>query len=167
MKGLQLINEINAIRACRSEAPIARISLAGALSREDRCPLESIIGAEVTLGSCPEWAKRCLLRFDDIALARAVAAEIGRPHASDRPEVLAPDAIDSFVIALAFGLVFEDDDGFLRGWIEPTDGDPSVWDLHLMPGEKYPPGHEPAADGREPSAAGRRRGSRPAVRRSG
>ena len=46
------------------------------------------------------------------------------------------------------GLVFTDADGFLRGWIEPTDADPSVWNLHLMPGHEYPQGHGPAVQER-------------------
>jgi hypothetical protein len=111
------------------------------------CPLDSLIGANVTFGSHHGWERRFVLRLDDVAVARAVSAAIEQPHAPDRPEVLASDAIDSFVIALAFGLVFEDADSFLSGWIEPTENDPSVWDLHLMPGHSYPPGHSPAGEG--------------------
>jgi len=56
--------------------------------------------------------------------------------------------IDSVFIVLHYGLVFVDPNGLLRGWIEPTENDPTVWDLHLMPGQPYPTGPAPAA-GRE------------------
>jgi hypothetical protein len=144
MKGLALLNDINSIRACQGKSPIARISLPGTLPDDpERCPVASVTGATVAVGTDSRWLRRFVLRFDSIAVARAVAAEIAQPHASDRPEVLAPDAVVSLVCAVHYGLVFEDPDGFLRGWIEPTDGDPSVWDLQLMPGQPYPDGHTP------------------------
>jgi len=49
-----------------------------------------------------------------MAIARAVAAEIGEPHALDRPEVLASESIVSAACAVDYGLVFEDVIGFLR-----------------------------------------------------
>ena len=58
-------------------------------------------------------------------------------------EVLATKAIGSLIIAAHFGLVFIDADSYLRGWIEPNDDNHEVWDLILMPGYPYPPGHEP------------------------
>lgn len=149
MKGLQLLNNVNAIRACRGKPPIARISLCGTCPDDPlRCPVASVTGAAVSVGSHPLWLKRFVLRVADSEIARAIAGTIGQACAPDRPEVLAPDAIVSFVCAVHYGLAFEDADGFLKGWIEPTDNDPSVWDLHLMPGEPYPPGHaaRPAAD---------------------
>jgi hypothetical protein len=144
MKGLNLLNDINSIRACQGKSPIARISLPGTLPDDPRrCPVASASGATVTVGTDPRWLDRFILRFDCIAVARAVAVEIAQPHTSDRPEVLAPDAFVSLAYAVHHGLIFEDPDGFLRGWMEPTDSDPSVWDLHLMPGQRYPKGHAP------------------------
>jgi hypothetical protein len=57
-------------------------------------------------------------------------------------EVLATDAMGSHDIAAFYRLVIYEN-RILRGWIEPTDDDPAVWDLHLMPGETYPQGHAP------------------------
>src|SRR5207244_2946944 len=116
--------DINAIRACQRKTPIARIALPGTV-RDDpaRCPVASMTGALVTVGSRDPWLKRFVLRFADVAVAEAVAAEIKQPQAPDRLEVLAPDAVVSLVCALHYGLVFEDADGFLTGWIEPTDAD--------------------------------------------
>jgi hypothetical protein len=144
VKGLELLNDVNAIRACRGKAPIARISLCGTCPDDPRrCPVASATGATVTVGSHPPWLHRFVLRFEHLEVAQAVAGTIGQPCAPDRPEVLAPDAVVSLACAVHYRLVFEDDDGFLRGWIEPTDDDPSVWDLQLMPGEPYPQGHAP------------------------
>ena len=69
--------------------------------------------------------------------------------------MLAPEAIDSVIIASHFGLIFVDADGFLRGWIDPTPENPGVWDLHLMPGERYPDGHEPRTGETPGSTPGR------------
>jgi hypothetical protein len=150
VKGLELLNEINSIRACRGKAPIARISLPGTLPNDPlRCPVAAATGATVTCGSHPEWLKRFVLVFDEVEVARAVSAQIGQPCAPDEPEVLASDAMVSFLCAIHFGLVFDDADGFLKGWIEPSDDDPSIWDLHLMPGVAYPRGHEPRPAARE------------------
>src|SRR5438874_1810500 len=105
MKGLVLLNDINSIRACQGKLPIARISLPGTLPNDPmRCPVASATGAMVTVGTHPDWLRRFVLRFDRMETAKAVAAEIGQPHAVDRPEVLAPDPIVSLVCAVHYGL---------------------------------------------------------------
>lgn len=145
MKGLDLLNDINAIRACQGKPPIARIALPGTVPDDPaRCPVASLTNALVTVGSSDPWVKRFVLRFGHMAIAEDVAAELGQPNAPDMPEVLAPDAVVSLACALHYGLVFEDAQGFLTGWIEPIDADQGVWDLHLMPGQSHPPGHAPA-----------------------
>jgi hypothetical protein len=163
MKGPALLNDVNEIRACLGKAPIARISLEGMHPHDPNyCAAALSTGALVASSTYPEWSHRFALRFSDMATTQAVGAALGQPVASDRPEVLAPDPGESLVIAVHFGLFFETPDGFLKGWIEPTEDDASVWDLHLMPGELYPAGHAPAElRGREsaldqavPAAAG-------------
>jgi hypothetical protein len=52
------------------------------------------------------------------------------------------EALESLLIATAFGLVFIGE-GVLRGWVEPVDERGSAWWVFLMPGVSYPPGTEP------------------------
>ena len=144
MKGQLLLDEVNTIRAVQGLAPVVSIRLAGTDSLDPAlCPIAVATTATVARGIAPRWASKLTLRLSRGSFARMAGTALDLPFEEATREVLAPSAVVSFVIAASYGLVFADDGGLLRGWIEPTDDDPSRWDLHLLPGHEYPKGHGP------------------------
>ena len=144
MKGRGLLRAINAVRLCQGRFPINRIALAETLADDPvRCPVAAATGVVVTSSTAADGTERFVMRFSTAIVARTVAEELGQKLARDRREVIVPDPMVSLIVAVHYGLVFDDGEGFLRGWIEPTDANNAVWDLHLMPGHDYPKGHDP------------------------
>jgi hypothetical protein len=143
MKGHELLAHINIIRGEQGLDPISRISTTAPVCGCAWCVLGRAAACGLDAGSTTEWRRRVVLVFSDEAMTEKVAAALGQPFSAANREVLAPDSIRSFDIAAHFGLTFTDRDGNLRGWIEPTNDDPSTWDLLLLPGYEYPPGHQP------------------------
>lgn len=109
--------------------------------------LDCALGAATT-GSLREGGERggYLLDLGDPVQAARAAAALGCKHEPGSPSISLPAEIERLVIADAFGLALRDGKGVLTGWIEPSDPDPHLWELHLLPGRAYPPGHEPRAE---------------------
>jgi hypothetical protein len=144
MNGQRLLDDINTIRAVQGRAPISAIRLNGADLRDPAsCAIALATVTTVARGIAEPWRSKFTLRFARGHIARMVGVALDQPFDEITREVLATDVIRSFVIAASHGLVFEDTHGMLHGWIDPTDEDPSAWNLHLMPGREYPRGHGP------------------------
>ncbi len=143
MKGHRLLAEVNIVRAVLGMPPLGRIKIVGHVRNCGQCTIRHAAGCGAASGVDPAWTRSLTLKFFDEKATRDAGGALGRPFNETSCEVLAPDAISSLDIATHFGLVFVDPEGYLRGWIEPSDADPHVWDLHLMPGQDYPPGHAP------------------------
>lgn len=148
MKGQEVLDAINAVRSTVGLGPLGAIELEGS-GHNDRalcvtCALNAAAQCNITVGCEPGTCRTRVFRFDEHDRAVLVAAATGVPVSLEEPEAATPMALDSLCIADAYGLTFVDDVGRLRGWIEPSDDDPTRWDLHLMPGYGYPPGHSPS-----------------------
>ena len=141
-KGYKLLAEVNIARAVLGLQPLGQLGLAESRRVQGPRALTSFLRCEVGPGINESWTSKLTLQLADLVTARAVATAVHQPFEADTNEVLATDAMTSFDIAAFYNVVIWDRD-ILRGWFEPADADPSVWDLHLMPGELYPPGHAP------------------------
>ncbi len=147
-KGLQLLTHVNLTRSALGLEPLAVIPVARwpeFMSVSDA--ITEALGAVGSGDPMEVNSKRVMsVAYRDDETARRVAAATGLPY--DGAAVAAPDALDSLSIADTFGLVFVGPDSDsehwkLTGWIEPTDQNQSVWNLHKLPGDLHPPGHEP------------------------
>ena len=126
-------------------APVRVIPLEGTDPQNPAlCPIAATAGCTVAKGVAEEWRRHFTLRFSTGVLARAAGLALNQPYNEGTREVLATATIRTFVIAVSYGLAFEDARGSVRGWIDPTDANPAAWNLHLMPGNDYPKGHNPA-----------------------
>lgn len=149
MKGQLLLSEINVIRAALGKGSIEMIRIDPDVLHAGENAIATAAGCGIGFGEedaerqRTDWPERITLKFHDPDTTRAVAAALEQPYNARNHEVLATDAINSLILAAHFGLVFIDADSYIRGWIEPTDNDPAIWDLFLMRGYPYPPGHEP------------------------
>jgi hypothetical protein len=146
MKGALLLEAVNRCRhalgfpvisgvrvgSCEHDARVGCVECAIAQA------MDCSIGVDLATG-------RYELQFTDRERVAQVAESLGDGNVLESGGVAAPEALDSLLIADAFGLIFRGQDGCLKGWIEPTDDDQSLWDLFLMPGYVYPPGSEPEA----------------------
>jgi hypothetical protein len=141
-KGLQLLAEVNIIRAILGRDPIGKIPIIGAARAGGACAIAHSAGCGATNGMTTDWRRALTLKFGDENTTEAAARSLGQPFNADYCEVLAPEPMKSFDLASHFGLIFVRENT-LQGWIDPRDADPTTWDLHLMPGVLYPPGHEP------------------------
>jgi hypothetical protein len=140
--GQLLIDEINAVRAVQALPPLAAIPLAAA-ERPARCPVSDAAACTLAPGLAPEWNRRVTLHFPCSDLARMAGHALHQPYNEETCETLAPPTICSFRVAASWGLTFSEG-GELRGWLDPAgSSDPSLWRLHLAPGQAYPPGHRP------------------------
>jgi hypothetical protein len=140
MKGQTFLEQINTVRQLRGLPAIEELHVPS----ERGSPVDA---AEQATGLRIDGDQRTHEYFFDcetIGLARKVGEALGQQFDEDTFAVPLPREIEDFVIASAFDLVFIGPGGTLRGWIDPADRDPSLWELHLMPGIAYPPGHGPS-----------------------
>jgi hypothetical protein len=145
-RGQRLLDHLNAIRAVQSLAPIDSIPITGTAARDPkRCPVALATHASLGPTMTPPWDKFWTLQFPNAAITRMAGLALNQPFNEATRETLATGTIRTFAIAASYNLVFVDDNGNLRGWIDPTHRDKRSWNLHLMPGHEYPGGHEPAA----------------------
>lgn len=142
-KGHQLLAEVNIIRTNVGREPLGEISMRGCSWNCATCAIEMATGCRLRQAITEPEERGMALGFLDDETAAQVGAALKRPYIERTREVRAGDPINSFVIAATYGLVFVDSRMILTGWIEPTDRDPSTWDLFLMPAKLYPPGHAP------------------------
>jgi hypothetical protein len=147
-KGLQLIREMNIVRAALKIEPLAALVIPGwpqHLSVSDA--LREAWGAAAFADAIDvDGTKVISLAYPDAETAQHVGEATGQPF--NGRDVALAEALDSLSIADTFGLVFaaqgsEPGSWKLAGWIEPTDADHSLWHLHKLPGDLYPAGHEP------------------------
>jgi len=138
VKGQLLVDQINAVRGARGLPAIGELYVLRG-SAGYGTPLDA---AEQATGL--EIADGYLFRCDSHEVASEVADALDVTIDAGSCQVPLPPEIETFVIASAFELVFVAPDGRVRGWIDPDDRDLSLWQLHLMPGIPYPPGHEPS-----------------------
>ena len=148
LKGHRLLAALNIVRSVFDEDPIGEVRVRNAeaigavehaLARAACCRFET----STRLATDGSYDERVVLRFADPRTAAAVSKALGESVTDGGLHVVAPDAIESVVIATWLGVAWAHE-GTLTGWIEPAAADPSLWQLHLMPGHSYPPGHEPA-----------------------
>jgi hypothetical protein len=73
----------------------------------------------------PVWRAegRWVLRFTDRWSARMVAVVTGQPWLPDRLEVELPQELVDFAVSFSVGEVEQDDVGFVRAWLVPSDVD--------------------------------------------
>jgi hypothetical protein len=141
--GHRLLAEVNLVRAVLGAPPIGEIFVT---RRAAELLAGDVLGPACGCGFGMTWidnVPHLVLRVWDEQVTREVATALDTEYEEQLCEVRAPKAMDSFDVAAAFGFVFVDLDGSLLGWIDPADEDQSVWNLHLLPGKLYPPGHAP------------------------
>jgi hypothetical protein len=141
-KGQLLLAEVNIIRMVFGLDPVGRIAAEPGACGCPECSLRHSIPCLIDADDPAIFNGDWRLQFADADLAVQVGAALGQPIDYKHAAVMATDAICSISIAQMFGLIFCRW-GVVAGWVEPTDEDQSVWDVHLLPGECYPPGHEP------------------------
>jgi hypothetical protein len=141
-KGYSLLAEVNIVRGVLGTASVGQLVHAQVTRMDGIDALADVLGCDAGPGITERWSQQLTLRLPDESTTEAVAEALRQPFDAEACEVLATDAMISFDLAAFYKVAMWSED-VLRGWFEPTDDDPSVWDLHLMPGELYPPGHAP------------------------
>jgi hypothetical protein len=145
MIGHQVLDCVNSVRAVQGLDTLGAIELDAAETFD--AMLDTALGCTLGPAAHPQLERehRWALSFADPATARAVAQTLAARWSRDHSEVEAPQALVDLAIAAHYGLVFSDDMGFLKGWIVPSDNDPTLWKLCVMPGFAAPPGHAESA----------------------
>jgi hypothetical protein len=145
MIGYQVLDCINAVRTVQGLETLGAIELDASETFDEM--LDAALGCTLGPAAHPQLDRehRWALSFPDPGTARAVAETLGARWSRDHSEVESPQALVDLAIAAHHGLVFSDDMGFLKGWIVPSENDPSLWKLCVMPGFAAPPGHEESA----------------------
>jgi hypothetical protein len=149
VKAHLLLDQINAVRGVRGLPPTDElyVLLDGAGRGSPLDAAEQATGLSI---DADDATKKYAFQCETADVARKVGDALGQPVDETSFEVPLPRAIDDFVIASAFELVLIGSDGRIPGWVDPADRDASLWELHLMPGIPYPPGHEPALHPSDP-----------------
>jgi hypothetical protein len=85
--------------------------------------LGSALGISVGGSEHPEWSARgrWVIRFDDASVAHRVASSLGQEWLTEPAEVVLPDALVDLAVSNHYGVVVEDDEGWVRGWWVPDD----------------------------------------------
>jgi hypothetical protein len=145
MIGHQVLDYVNLVRTVQGLGTLGAIELDA--SETFDAMLDAALGCTLGPAAHPQLERehRWALSFPDPGTARAVAEALAARWSRDHSEVEAPQALVGLAIAAHYGLVFSDDMGFLKGWIVPSDEEPALWRLCVMPGFAAPPGHEESA----------------------
>ena len=140
--GHQVLDCVNSVRTVQGLETLGAIELDASGTFD--AMLDAALGCDLGPATHPQLERehRWALSFPDPGTSRAVAETLAARWSRDHSEVEAPQALVDLAVAAHYGLVFADDMGFLKGWIVPSDDDPALWRLCVMPGFCAPPGHD-------------------------
>src|SRR4051812_10797351 len=153
--GTELLAFINQVRSARDQDHLRYLVMLDLdADDEEACILATALGVPVGGSLDPAWcaAGRWTMRFGDYATARIAAICTEQEWLPERLEVELPELLVDFATSAHYGLVEQDDIGFVRAWHVPVDGDDfsKGFDKFWMPGMRT---ESVAAVSAEPVAA--------------
>src|SRR4051794_5586095 len=137
--GTELLAFINQVRSVQDRDHLRYLVMLDLdVDDEEECILATALGVPVGGSNDPAWsaAGRWVIRFDDYATARIAAICTQQEWLPERLEVELPELLVDFATSAHYGLVEQDDIGFVRAWHVPIDGNDlsKGFDDFWMPG---------------------------------
>lgn len=120
---ISVLAYVNWVRALLGSPALPGLPLLGTeADREGRDVLASALGVLIGGSEHRDWSpERWMMRLDDAATAERVATALGQEWVAEPPEVRLPDDLIDLAVSQHYGVVVEDEEGWVRGWWVPDD----------------------------------------------